>query len=234
MLNSPSQRLCLLSRGREVYRKMSQSLEAARFRLKMLSNGFLLRCNCSSLDLSRRFNLKPNRGCSSFAEWKILYAKPILIIFVIMLTVGGLHSNVWATFISMMASSNGNILRVTGPLCGEITGHQWIPLTKASDADLWCVFFICARINDWGNSRAAGDLRRHRAHNDVTVMEYSDIVFKPVRLTTYTNATLWVLFICGLLCQEQVSGDVVTCPCPRYLGPVSIYRQYFLGMGSPC
>ena len=40
----------------------------------------------------------------------------------------------------MMTSSNGNILRVTGPLCGEITGDRWIPLTKASDAELWCFF----------------------------------------------------------------------------------------------
>ena len=24
----------------------------------------------------------------------------------------------------MMTSSNGNIFRVTGPLCGEFTGHQ--------------------------------------------------------------------------------------------------------------
>ena len=38
----------------------------------------------------------------------------------------------------MMTSSNGNIFRVTGPLCGEFTGHRWIPLTKASDAELWC------------------------------------------------------------------------------------------------
>ena len=37
-----------------------------------------------------------------------------------------------------MTSSNGNIFRVTGPLCGEITGQRWIPLTKASDAELWC------------------------------------------------------------------------------------------------
>ena len=28
--------------------------------------------------------------------------------------------------------------RVTGPLCGELTGHRWISLTKASDAELWC------------------------------------------------------------------------------------------------
>ena len=41
-------------------------------------------------------------------------------------------------FLSMMTSSNGNMFRVTGPLWGEFTGHQWIPLTKASDAELWC------------------------------------------------------------------------------------------------
>ena len=37
----------------------------------------------------------------------------------------------------MMTSSNGNIFRVTGPLCGEFTGHRWILRTKASDAKLW-------------------------------------------------------------------------------------------------
>ena len=38
----------------------------------------------------------------------------------------------------MMTSSNGNIFRVTGYLCGEFTGPRWIPHTKASDAELWC------------------------------------------------------------------------------------------------
>ena len=38
----------------------------------------------------------------------------------------------------MMTSSNGNISRVTGLLCGEFTGHRWIPLTNPSDAELWC------------------------------------------------------------------------------------------------
>ena len=37
----------------------------------------------------------------------------------------------------MMTSSNGNIFRVTGHLCGEFPGHWWIPHTKASDAELW-------------------------------------------------------------------------------------------------
>ena len=39
---------------------------------------------------------------------------------------------------AMMTSSNGIIFRVTGHLCGEFTGHRWIPCTKASHAELWC------------------------------------------------------------------------------------------------
>ena len=39
----------------------------------------------------------------------------------------------------MMMSSNGNIWNPRyWLLCGEFTGHRWIPLTKASDAELWC------------------------------------------------------------------------------------------------
>ena len=33
------------------------------------------------------------------------------------------------------------------------------------------VFFICASTNDWVNSGDAGDLRRHHAHYDATVMQ---------------------------------------------------------------
>ena len=68
----------------------------------------------------------------------------------------------------MMTSSNGNIFRVTGHLCGEFTGPRWIPHTKASDAELWC--FLWSAINGWVNNREAGDLRRHRGHYDVMVI----------------------------------------------------------------
>ena len=43
-------------------------------------------------------------------------------------------------FIFMMKSSNGNIFRVTGPLCGELTGGSEFPPTKASDAEIWYIF----------------------------------------------------------------------------------------------
>ena len=35
-----------------------------------------------------------------------------------------------------------SIFRVTGPLRGESTGNRWIPLTKASDAELYCFIWF--------------------------------------------------------------------------------------------
>ena len=76
---------------------------------------------------------------------------------------------------NMMTSSNGNIFRVTGPLCGEFTGHLWIPHTKKGRWRGALMFsFICAWINVWVNNREAGDLRSLCAHYDVIVMKYKD------------------------------------------------------------
>ena len=57
-----------------------------------------------------------------------------------------------------------NIFRVTGPLWGKSTGNRWIPLTKAGEAELWCLLWSAPeqRRRRW--------LRRHRTHYDVTVM----------------------------------------------------------------
>ena len=74
-----------------------------------------------------------------------------------------------------MTSTNGNIFRVTGPLCGESTGHRWIPLTKSKWRGALMFSFICAGTNGWVNNREAGDLRRHRAHYDVIVMSLGDV-----------------------------------------------------------
>ena len=84
----------------------------------------------------------------------------------------GVFKGITPMALFMISSSNGNIFRVTGPLCGEFTGDRWIPLTKASDAELRCFLW------SWINNREAGDLRRHRAHYDVTVMS---CCFQPLR-----------------------------------------------------
>ena len=72
-------------------------------------------------------------------------------------------------YIVNMTSSNGNILRVTGHLWGESTGHRWIPLTTASGVELWC-FLWSASANGWANNRDAGDLKHYSFHFDVALM----------------------------------------------------------------
>ena len=66
--------------------------------------------------------------------------------------------------INMMTSSNGNIFRVTGSLFkGQWSGALMFSL-------------ICAWIKDWINNCEAGDLRHHRAHYDVIVMNRDKLV----------------------------------------------------------
>ena len=62
----------------------------------------------------------------------------------VMVICSGLGSSAWCIYLyssSMMTSSNGNIFRVTGPLCREFTGLWWIPRTRASDTELWCILW---------------------------------------------------------------------------------------------
>ena len=42
---------------------------------------------------------------------------------------------------SMMTSSNGNIFRVTGLLCGEFTGYRWVPHTQRPVTRSFDVYF---------------------------------------------------------------------------------------------
>ena len=67
-------------------------------------------------------------------------------------------------------SSNGNIFRVTGHLCGEFTGPRWIPYTEASDAELWCFPWSVPEQTVEKTLETPSDLRGHRTHHDVTVM----------------------------------------------------------------
>ena len=74
-------------------------------------------------------------------------------------------------------------------------------LTKASDVELWCFYLICAWTNGWVNSRDVGNLRRHCAHYDVTVMVKDTIV----PITTHLGRLIchylneWWLIVNGTL-----------------------------------
>ena len=71
---------------------------------------------------------------------------------------------------NMMVSSNGNIFRVTSPLWGESFRHRRIPRNKGQWRRALVFSFICTRTNGWANNPYAGNLRRHHAHFDVTVL----------------------------------------------------------------
>ena len=58
----------------------------------------------------------------------------------------------------MLTSSSGNIIHVTGPLWWESTGYRWIPLIKASDAELWCFLWSTPEPLQW----------RHNEHDSVS------------------------------------------------------------------
>ena len=64
----------------------------------------------------------------------------------------------------MMTSSNGNIFRVTGPLCGEFTGPGDFPVQRPVTRSFDVFFDLCLN-NGWVNNREAG------AHYDVIVMD---------------------------------------------------------------
>ena len=91
----------------------------------------------------------------------------------------------------MMASSYGNIFRVTGPLCGGIHRSQFPHNGQWRETLVFS--FICAWINAWVNKRWAGDLRRYRAHHDVIVL----------RMVAPAMATRWDGLMIGRGFAEQ-------------------------------
>ena len=84
-----------------------------------------------------------------------------------------------------MTSSNGNIFRVTGPLCGEFTGPGEFPAQRPV-TQRFDVFFDLCLNKRLKNNRDAGDLRRHRVHYDVVVMQPLELGYGPV-ITFHMN-----------------------------------------------
>ena len=81
-------------------------------------------------------------------------------------------------FYFMMTLSNGNIFRVASPFWEKSTGPRWISFTKGSGA----VFFdlrLNKRLSKL-NYRDTGDLRRHRARYDVTVISHDKFPEAPL------------------------------------------------------
>ena len=63
-----------------------------------------------------------------------------------------------------------NIFRVTGPFVRGIHRSPANPLHKGQWSEALMFSLICTWTNGWVNDQGAGDLRRHRAHYNVTIM----------------------------------------------------------------
>ena len=73
-------------------------------------------------------------------------------------------------FKCMMTSSNGNIFRVIGSLWGEQPVTSGFP-SQRPVMRTFDISLICTWTNGWANYKDAGELRRHCAYHDITVME---------------------------------------------------------------
>ena len=111
----------------------------------------------------------------------------------------------------MMTSSNGNIFRVTGPLCGELTGHFFISPHKGQWREALMFSLICAWINSWVNNGEAGDLRRHCAHYDVIVMH---LLYFSVHASLNSTKVVWFVWRQNI----QRSGVDMLKWCVRIMG----------------
>ena len=91
-----------------------------------------------------------------------------------------------------------------------VPGPRWILRTKASDAELLCfLHLICTWINSSVNNPEAGDLRRHRAHCDVSVMNDEPLVSEPMQILTGNDRQISLLsyfaFSCVMQCSQIIA-----------------------------
>ena len=88
------------------------------------------------------------------------------------------------TFSALLALCAGN-----SPVAGEFPSQR--PVTRS-----FIVLFDLRLKNGWVNNREAGDLRRHRAHYDATVMSYTavDYMVRPASYAEWWNLTNMVFY----------------------------------------
>ena len=93
-----------------------------------------------------------------------------------------------------MTSSNGNIFRITGFLCGEYTSHRWIPREIASDAELWYFLWSAPEPTSWANKGDASDLRHHCAPYDVIVMLCYNCITLHLTIVMAEPNLIWLVY----------------------------------------
>ena len=126
------------------------------------------------------------------------------------LNVTSLPLNFWPIKAKLVLIHDDNIkwkhFHITGPLWGGSMGHLWIPLTKASDMELWCFLWSVPVLNSWANNQESGDLRHHHAHYDITVMLTKYFMHLVSASLGSNGVHEWLLHWCDLSCSWPYWG----------------------------
>ena len=131
----------------------------------------------------------------------------------------------------MITSSNGNIFRVTGHLCGELTGPRWLPHTKANGAELWCIFWSASELAhaDQGSVKAPcqyrlamGSINEGSAFSMHSATKFKcnfvviDVVHSGIKMTgSYFSEFRWDEKCCNSL--HEYKDYSKTHPLPQYV-----------------
>ena len=126
---------------------------------------------------------------------------------------------------NMITSSNGNIFRVTGPLCGEFAGHRWIPRTNGQWRGALMFSLICAlnkrlskQSQGWWFETSSRPLWRHC--NETTAwLSNVVIILSRIHLYPSTTAVIFIIFTSRKATVfREIAGDILkhgTCSMQR-------------------
>ena len=96
---------------------------------------------------------------------------------------------------------------LTGPLCGEFTGQRWLPLSKVSDAELWCFLW-----SGWSWTNGWVSIRKMK-----TMIHRDTLIY--VRMSVYVFVCLVCfcsyVFLCVLPCELIGRGKCL--PPPKWV-----------------
>ena len=105
----------------------------------------------------------------------------------------------------MMTSSNGNIFHVTGPLCGEFTGHRWFPSQRrvTRSFDVFFNLFLNKRLSKqswgWWFETSSHPLWRHCIVSILGIHSNLDILWKTCSANLQCRYSfvhsIWMAFI---------------------------------------
>ena len=135
-----------------------------------------------------------------------------------------------------MTSSYGNIFRVTGPLCEGIHRSPVNSPHKSQWRGALMFSLIYAWLNACVNNREAGDLRRYRAHYDITVMHFafiqSYIVTIHYYLWIHVVIVITVVFSCRSCSVIINITIIITIISPEYMSVILLQWSHMNVMSS--